>query len=154
MSKEKYTELIKGFRELAGIEEAIESQSLANISIGEVDFTLIPPMTDDQTMADILCDFGRVPDENKVEILQHLLEANLLVSGSIASLTGGSCSFGLNPENNRAVLYFRWPFLGATAESMVMFLQMMTEEALSWRETHYLEKTNLSKQNREYREVA
>lgn len=132
MSIGRYYKLIDQLCERFNIPDPGTLYQSAQLRISGVDFTLYygGGMVPDSVL--MHCDFGELPQQNRVEILLRLLETNMY-------LFNANCpAFTYKAHQNHIILMCRFSLMSATLDSTLELLDFFSDLALRWRKDHFL----------------
>ncbi|MEN3295392.1 MAG: hypothetical protein V7642_4645 [Burkholderiales bacterium] len=128
-----------GFRELADqicalarVETSTAARDVADLEISGIRFILMDGRAVEEGSMIFLCDFGEVPEAHRMEVLQRLLEANLVMLG-----VGTPC-FSINYETNHVLLMGRVIIEKTPAKVLFKAFVQHARQAKRWRKTRFL----------------
>ena len=131
MSKQKYCELID---ELCSVCEISNPQSMyetCDLLVMDVAFTLLYREPIDGIV--LFCEYGEVPEANRAQILERVLEANTL------TFDFNTPCFTVNPETKHVLVRAHVPLENLTAQELLTVLGTHAMSANVWRKTHFLD---------------
>lgn len=123
----QYAALIEAFARDVGLDLAGEVPSPADITIDGERITLA---YDDRTQGDDLvmyASLGIVPQESELAVYRGLLEGNLLWSAT------ADATIGVNSQTREAMIAYKRPIAGMTAETLANAVILFVELAKQWR---------------------
>jgi hypothetical protein len=123
------------------------SQSYLKLDVDGITFTLLENAANEGTIV-YFCDFGLAPHgDDRAEILQRLLEANLAMYGT------GSPSFSLDFDTGHVLLMGQASLDVVNAEKLLSAFTKYAAQAKHWRDTHFLTQVKSSPTRKTYQHL-
>lgn len=122
-----FSDLIKAFAEDLGIDPGAAIASPIEVTVQDIAVTLT---CDDRSLGDDLVlhtSLGIVPEAAELAVYRGLLEGNLFWSAT------GDATIGVNSVTREALLAYKRPLAGMTAESLSAALALIAEMTRDWR---------------------
>lgn len=152
MSTTKYQQLLLEFCQLVRIDDASAVLESGSVEMNDIAFSLIHD-TEEERTASVLCvycDFGEIPSAaDHALVMRRLLEVNLFLFVSPTA-----CTFSINPETGHVLLCVSLDLHATDARMLAETLTLCTEEARRWRETHFLDDTDVTRVPRPHEAAA
>jgi hypothetical protein len=128
--RQKYCYLIDELCAACGITRSTSMHEACNLLIGYIPVTLVHGGAMDEESLISFCDFGEPPKENRVSVLQQVLESNMFMLGKKTP------HFAINPETGHVLLIAHIPMHNLTSKELLKTLSMHALAARQWRMTH------------------
>jgi hypothetical protein len=120
------------------IEPSLFEPVIVDFSIDTIPIVLIhSPLAQGERIF-LICRFGALPEENQVTILERLLQVNFALSSQ-------PISFSIDPETKEVLLTVHYSLKEISAQSLISSMRLASEQALLWRETHFLNEDSMAK---------
>lgn len=132
MTQANYQRLAHALCQLAGLAAPAPEQTVLDLEVKGINFSLYDAGAQTPDQAVIYCDFGAVPAQSRETILLRLLETNLYLFGQ------NSPTFTCNPETGHVVLAAMLPLASASAEATLDVLAGLADMAIEWRTRFFL----------------
>ncbi|OLU33692.1 hypothetical protein BVH03_04515 [Pseudomonas sp. PA15(2017)] len=133
MSLKNYHQLIDAICELTMLPDPASLYEVANISVQNVNFSLLYKENPAYGDVQIYCGFGPLPKQQREPVLQRLLETNLYLS------TGpGTPTLAYNPETGQVVLVCSLPLDVLGAQQLLDMLGYLAHMAKQWQSNYFL----------------
>lgn len=138
MKNENYQDLLYSLSFLANLnqEDVDLLQTSGGIRVDDVFFYLLDAGEEDTEDADALymyCIFGVPPPGKAEEVMRVLLQENM------GMFPYAGPTFMINPDDRNVVLAYRFSLQNLTPEHLFEILKSVSQEALKWRQTYYLD---------------
>jgi hypothetical protein len=103
--------------------------------LGSVEFELMfVPYNEEAEQVLVICDYGPLPAQQGLETLSRLMDANFMLF-----LHGTACCYYSDPDTGNVKFGYRLPLDTLTADRLLNSLNAVSEQALSWRKTFFLQ---------------
>jgi len=132
MKDSGFFDLVDQLFELARMEKNTNVCNVVNLYISDIHFILMDGSTVEEGSMIFLCDFGEVPKAHRMDVLQRLLEANLVMLG-----VGTPC-FSINYETNHVLLMGRVLIEKTPVRALFRAFVQHARQAKQWRKTRFL----------------